>query len=99
MERWSGAAVLGKSDMRPLAQWPVRAVVLVCFTWIVLCLLVPLIWVAIKLRSEMVTSSGSGGVGGVSVGVSTLVVILPPMLFCLAWLIARRRNRAAARTM
>jgi hypothetical protein len=85
--------------MRPLAQWPVLGVVLVCITWVVLCVLVPLIWVAVKLRSEMAGSSGTGGVGGVTIGVNTLVVVLPPVLFCLAWLIARRRNRPAARTM
>jgi hypothetical protein len=38
----------------------------------------------------MLGLSGTGGVGAVSVGVNALVVILPPVLFCLAWLIARR---------
>ena len=74
-------------------------VVLVCSIWVALCVLVPLVWVSIKLRSEMVRLSGSGGVGGVSIGVNTLVVILPPALFCLAWFIARRRSRPATRTM
>ena len=85
--------------MRPLAQWPVLGVVLVCATWVVLCVLVPLVWVAIKLRSEVAASSGSGGVALIAIGVNTLVVILPPVLFCLAWLIARRRNRPSTRTM
>ena len=85
--------------MRPLAQWPVLGVVLVCVIWVALCVLVPLVWVSIKLRSEVAAASGSGGVGGVSIGVNTLVVILPPLLFCLTWFIARRRNRPDTRTM
>jgi hypothetical protein len=48
------------------------------------------------LRSEMAGLSGTGGVGAVSVGVNTLVVILPPALFFLAWFIARRRNSRRA---
>jgi hypothetical protein len=82
--------------MRPLAQWSVLRVVLVCVSWVVLCALVPMVWVAIQLRSEMAGLSGTGGVGAVSVGVNTLVVILPPVLFCLAWFIARRRNSRRA---
>jgi hypothetical protein len=84
--------------MRPLSKWPLPGVVLACVIWIVLCVLVPVVWVEIKLRSEMAELSGSGGVGSVSVGVNTLVVILPPVLFCLAWFIARRRNRPGTRT-
>ena len=82
--------------MRPLAQWSVLRVVLVCVSWVVLCALVPMVWVAIQLRSEMAGLSGTGGVGAVSVGVNALVVILPPVLFCLGWFIARRRNTRRA---
>ena len=85
--------------MRPLAQWPVFGVVLVCIIWVALCMLVPLVWVLLKLRSEVAAASGSGGVVPVAIGVNALVVILPPVLFCLAWFIARRRNRPATRTM
>ena len=38
--------------MRPLAQWSVLRVVLVCVSWVVLCALVPMVWVAIQLRSR-----------------------------------------------
>ena len=80
--------------MRPLAQWSVLRVVLVCVSWVVLSVVVPMVWLEIQLRSEMASLSGTGGgvVGAVSVGVDALVVILPPALFCLAWLIARRRR-------
>lgn len=78
--------------MRPLAQWPAFAVVLVCIVWVVLCVLVPLVWVEIKLRSEVASLSG-GGVAAASFGIDALVVILPPLVFCLAWFMARRRSR------
>jgi hypothetical protein len=70
--------------------------VLVCVTWIVLCAVVPLAWVAMQLRSEMAGLSGSGGVGFVTFGLNPLIVILPPVLFCLAWFVARRRHRRGA---
>ena len=78
--------------MRLLAQLPVLGVVFVCVIWAVICLVVTQIWVAIKLQSEMARLSGSGGVAAVVVGVDGLVVIVPPVLFCLAWFVARRRN-------
>lgn len=80
--------------MRPLAQWPVVGIMVVCILWILLCVVVPLIWVQIQLRSEVVRLSGSGGVAAVSMGVDTLVLVLPPAVFCLAWFLARRRSRA-----
>jgi len=95
----AGALSVTLRTMRPLARWPVSGVVLVCAIWVVLCLLVPLVWVSLKMRSAAAASSGSGGIVLVAIGINALVVILPPVLFCLAWFIARRRNRSAARTM
>jgi hypothetical protein len=83
--------------MRPLAQWPVFGVVLACILWVVLCVLAPLLWVEIELRSEVTGLSGSGGVAAASFGVDAFVVVLPPLLFWLTWFIARRRNRADSR--
>ena len=83
--------------MRPVAQWSVLGVALACASWVVLCMLVPLVWVAITLRSEMAGLSGTGGVAGAAAGVNTLVVILPPVLFCLTWFVARRRKGGGTR--
>jgi len=55
--------------MRPLAQWSVLSVVLVCVSWVVLCVLVPMVWLEIQLRSEMAGLSGTGGVADAAVGV------------------------------
>jgi hypothetical protein len=63
--------------VRRLAQLPVAGVVFVCLTWIVLCVLVPLLWVAIKLQLEMA---------------GQLAVVVPPVSLCLAWFAARRRE-------
>ncbi len=80
--------------MRPLAKWSVLDVVLVCAGWVVLCLLVPLLWVVIQLQLQMAAASDSAGGVGLAVGVNTLVVVLPPALLCLAWVGARHRAKA-----
>ena len=84
--------------MRPLARWPVMGVILVCIMWVLLCVLVPVLWVNLQLRSEMARMSGGGGVASVTMGVDTLVVVVPPVVFCLAWFLARWRSRPSARS-
>jgi hypothetical protein len=81
--------------MRPLAQWSFFRVLLVCTGWVVLCLLVPVLWVAIQLREQMAVESaaGSGGIGAVSFAVNELVVLLPPLVFYSAWIWTRQRAR------
>ncbi len=81
--------------MRPLAQWSFFRVLLVCTGWVVLCLLVPVLWVAIQLREQVAVESAarSGGIGAVSLAVNELVVLVPPLVFSAAWIWTRQRAR------
>ncbi len=81
--------------MRPLAQWSFFRLLLVCTGWVVLCLLVPVLWVAIQLREQVAVESaaGSGGIGAVSLAVNELVVLLPPLVFYAVWIWTRQRAR------
>jgi hypothetical protein len=82
--------------MRRLAELPVLGVVLVCITWILLCMFVPLLWIGVQMRSQMARLERTGGVEAMAVQVDGLIVLLPPLVFCVAWLFARRRARRAA---
>ena len=82
--------------MRRLAEWPVLGVVLVCITWVLLCMFVPELWMNIQMRRQMAIVERTGGVEGMVVNVDGLVVLLPPVAFCVAWFIARHRARRAA---
>ena len=81
--------------MRPLGQWSFARVLLVCTGWVVLCLLVPVLWVAIQMRERVAVESaaGSGGIGAVSFAMNELVVLLPPLLFYATWIWTRQRAR------
>jgi hypothetical protein len=83
--------------MQPLQEWSFARVLLVSGAWIVLCLLVAVAWILFQLRGVFAASSGSGGVGAVSGGVSELILaipIVPPIILILAWLITRRSQGA-----
>ena len=82
--------------MRRLAEWPVLGVVLVCITWVLLTILVPLLWMTIQMRRQMARLERTGGVEAMVVQTDGLIVLLPPLVLCVAWLIARRRARRAA---
>jgi hypothetical protein len=65
---------------------------LVSGAWILCCLFVAAAWALFQLRGLFTTSSGSAGVGAVSVGFSDLMLaipLVPPILLIVAWLIAR----------
>ena len=79
--------------MRRLAQFPVLGIVFVCITWVLLCMFVPLLWMSIQMRSQLVRLQRTGGVEGMAVQVDGLIVLLPPLVFCLAWLLSRHRAR------
>jgi hypothetical protein len=81
--------------MRRLAKWPVLSVVLVCITWVLLCMFVPLLWMSIQMRRQMAILERTGGVEAMGVQVDGLIVLLPPLVFCVACFIARRRARRA----
>ena len=79
--------------MRRLADLPLLGVVLVCITWVLLCMFVPLLWMSIQMRRQMAILERTGGVEGMAVQVDGFVVLLPPLVFCVAWLFARHRVR------
>ena len=81
--------------MRRLAKWPLLGVVLVCITWVLLCMFVPLLWMGIQMRRQMASVELTGGVGAIAVQVDSLILLLPPLVFCVAWLFARDRARRA----
>ena len=84
--------------MRRLAEFPVPGVVLVCITWVLLTILVPLLWMIIQMRRQMARLERTGGVEAMGSQVDGLVVLLPPLVFCVAWLFAcHRARRGAAR--
>jgi hypothetical protein len=84
--------------MRRLAEWPALGVVLVCITWALLTIVVPLLWMMIQMRRQIADLERTGGVGAVATQVDGLIMLLPPLAFSVAWFIARRRaSRAAAR--
>ena len=80
--------------MQALQSWSFARVLLVSGTWILLCLIVPAAWLFFRLRVFSAGSSGSGGIGAVSVGVNELMLalpVLPPIILIVAWLVARWR--------
>jgi hypothetical protein len=82
--------------MRPLYSWSFGRVVAVCGAWVALCILFVVAWVVVPLSGESLGSSGSGGIGAVSVGISELALAIPfgpPIVLVVAWLLARRRRK------
>jgi len=78
--------------MQTLRYWSFARVLLVSGAWILCCLFVAAAWALFQLRGLFTASSGSAGVGAVSVGFSDLLLaipVVPPILLILAWLIAR----------
>jgi hypothetical protein len=82
--------------MRRLAELPLLAVVLVCITWVLLGMFVPLLWMSIEMRRRMASLERTGGVEAMAVNVDGLIVLLPPLVFCVLWLFARHRARREA---
>ena len=84
--------------MRPLHSWSFVRVVGVSAAWVALCILVVVAWVVVPFGGALIGSSGSGGLGAVSVGISELALAIPfgpPILLFVAWLVARwRRSRS-----
>jgi hypothetical protein len=82
--------------MRRLAELPVIGVVFVCITWVLLCIFVPLLWMIIEMRRTMARLQRAGGGEGAAIQVDGFIVLLPPLVFCVAWWFARHRARRAA---
>jgi hypothetical protein len=83
--------------MSPLSQWSLAKVLLVCGSWVALCLLLLVAWILFQFRSSLPASSGSSGIGFISFGINVLVLaipVLPPLLLVAAWLLARWLSRS-----
>ena len=78
--------------MEFLKLWSLWKVLLVSGGWILVCLLLTAAWVVFQFRGFRASSSGSSAIGGVSVGISELTLLIPfgpPIVLFVAWLIAR----------
>ena len=82
-----------EDDMRRLAELPLLGVVLVGITWVLLSMFAPLLWMNIQMELQMRSLQRTGGVAGTTVQVDGLIVLLPPLVFCVAWVFARHRAR------
>jgi hypothetical protein len=79
--------------MQALRLWSFSKVLLVSGGWIFLCVLLTAAWLAFQFRGLWAASStGSGGIGAVSVGLNAITLVIPfgpPIVLILAWLVAR----------
>ena len=78
--------------MEFLKLWSLWKVLLVSGGWILVCLLLTTAWVVFHFPGLWASSSGSSAIGGVSVGISELTLLIPfgpPIVLFVAWVIAR----------
>jgi hypothetical protein len=83
--------------MQALRHWPFARVLLASVAWVLLCLLMMAAWIYVQVHQVFDPSTGSAGIGAVSVGVNALIpaiVFVPPVILTVAWLIMRRRRRS-----
>jgi len=90
-------------DSPPLSTaWSVSDRILSLADWIHRCervlltILVPSLWMIIQMRRQMARLERTGGVEAMAVQVDAFIMLLPPLVFCVAWLFARHRARRAA---
>jgi hypothetical protein len=80
--------------MQALRLWSFWKVLLVSGGWILLCVLLPAVWIVLQFRGSWpASSSGSAGIGAVSFSINVFMLLIPlgpPIVLILAWLIARR---------
>jgi hypothetical protein len=79
--------------MHALQSWSLARVLLLSGAWILLCLVAAVAWLAVRLGIFSAASAGSGGIGAVSIGINVLLAILvgPPIMLIVLWLVARWR--------
>jgi hypothetical protein len=80
--------------MQAIQSWSFAKVLLVCGGWVLLCVLIAAAWLLLRLGVFSTGSSGSGGIGAVSFGISELVLaipVVPPVILIVVWLAARWR--------
>jgi hypothetical protein len=81
--------------MKPLREWSLGRVLLVCAGWVVLSLALIAFWIFVQIAWTAHIGSGSGGIDAVSIGISELMLaipVAPPIVLLLAWLFARARR-------
>lgn len=81
-------------NMQALQSWSFARVLLVSGAWILLCVLVVTVWLLFQLGVFSAGSSGSAGIGAVSVGINVLMLaipVVPPIVLILVWLISHWR--------
>jgi hypothetical protein len=83
--------------LQRLRRWSFTKLVLVCIGWLVVCILVPIAYVAAMLYLSTRSDSGSGGIGAVSVGIldPLLWVPGPIVLLVVLWIVAKRTATVA----
>jgi hypothetical protein len=89
----------GEQSLQPFRSWSFARVLLLCVAWVLLDVVLFACWLYFQIR-EM-EASGSAGIGAVSVGfgdsVVLTVLVLPPVVLILAWLIMRVARFITAR--
>ena len=79
--------------MQALRHWSFARVLVVSGTWFILGLAA---WLYFTFRVFWDVSEESGGIGAVSVGISLpwlAILLVPPIVLVVVWLIARRRKQ------
>ncbi len=84
--------------MQALQSWSFAKVLLVSGAWVVLCVLVAAARLFFPLVVFSVGSSGSGGIGAVSVGIGInelmlAIPVVPPIILLLVWRVARSSKK------
>ena len=84
---------MNTGHMQALRLWSFAKVLLVSVGWILLCGVLAVAWVLFQFRDLFFgSSSGSAGIGAVSIGVNVLFLLIPfgpPIVLIVAWLIVR----------
>ena len=78
--------------MQALRYWSVGKVLLASVASFILSVVIIGGWIVAQARGYFESGEG-GGVGAVTIGVSTLMLVIPfipPLILIVAWLVARR---------
>jgi hypothetical protein len=82
--------------MSPFREWSFARVLLVCFGWILLWIVVVFVSLLVTLHGTAPPDTGSGGLGAVSVGIAEFFIWLlfaPIPILLVSWSIARLRSK------
>jgi hypothetical protein len=89
--------MLTSAPVKPLRTWTLTRVLLTGAAWFVLALVACVLWIVAQTVGTFYFKAGSGGgIGAVSVGVNTLMLLIPvapPIALLVSWLVLRRSTR------